>query len=337
MLESVGRIVIMIRPALLCCLTFALVSLGATAQTPAIPRASEGRPDFTGTWTSAFAPQAMERLTGATTLVVSEEEAMKLVAAIQQRRAANRTAVYDPDDDTIILSNLPRVGGEWRTSVITEPADGKLPLTPAWRDRAQKANEAMQRHGRGQTLSEGPEELPYNERCLGGPGRAPLSPAPIPVLRQIVQTPDHLMILSETLFGESRIARIGATPGPTAIVSFNGNSIARWDGEELVVETTGMSDARPVRGGSIVVRAAARVIERFRLTSPDTILYRFTVEDPEVYTAAWSAEYELYRSDERIFEAACHEANYGLSNILSGAREIERRAASAAKPKAGKP
>lgn len=276
---------------------------------------------------SAFIPQAMERVAGATTLVVDEEEANKLVVALQARRVANRPAVYDPDDDTIILTSLPRVGGEWRTSMVTEPVDGKLPLTPEWRDRTQKANEAMQRHGRGLTLTEGPEELPYNERCFGGVGRAPLSPAPIEVLRQIVQTRDHLMIYSETLFGETRIVSIDGRPGPPGIVSFNGDSIARWDGDELVMETTGMSDARPVRGGSIVVRASARVTERLSLTSADTILYRFTVEDPEVYMAAWSAEFELKRSDERIYEAACHEANYGLSNILSGARETERKAA----------
>jgi hypothetical protein len=303
----------------------------ALAQEP-IPRTPDGRPDFSGTWTSAFTPQAMERVAGATTLVVSEEEANKLVAALQARRAANKSPVYDPDDDTITVTDLPRIGGEWRTSVVTEPADGKLPLTPEWRGRAQQNGEFMQRHGRGLTLTEGPEELPYNERCFGGAGRAPLSPAPIEVLRQIVQTADHLMIYSETLFGETRIARIGARPAPAAIVSFNGDSIARWEGDELVVETTGMSDARPVRGGSIVVRANARVTERFSLTSADTILYRFTVEDPQVYTAAWSAEFELGRSGARIFESACHEANYGLANILSGARETERRAAVKPRP-----
>jgi hypothetical protein len=303
----------------------------ALAQEP-IPRTSEGRPDFSGTWTSSFAPQAMERVAGATTLVVGSEEASKLVAALQARRAANRNAVYDPDDDTIIVTNLPRVGGEWRTSVVTEPADGKVPLTEEWRTRAQEVTQAMQRHGRGLTVTEGPEVLPHNERCLGGPGRAPLSPAPIPVLREIVQTTGHLMIHTETLFGETRIVGIDAKPRPPAMASFFGDSVARWDGDELVVETTATSDDKPARLSGVVVRVSARVVERFRLTSPDAILYRFTIEDPGVYTATWSGEFEMQRTHERIFEAACHEANYGLANILSGARAVERRAAAKPSP-----
>ena len=297
----------------------------------AIPRTPEGRPNFQGVWSARFNPTTLERVPGATMLEVNDEEAAKLSAGILERRKASRTVVYDPDDDTIMAFNLPRVDGQWRTSLVTDPSDGKAPMTPAARDLIKKNTDAMREHGQGRSHAEGPEQLPLHERCLGGMGRAPLIAAPIEVLRQVVQTGDHLMILTETLFGEVRIVGIDARPRPRAIISLAGDSTARWEGDELVVETTGLSATHAVMLVNVVIGPDSKVVERLSFLSPDELLYRFTVVDPAYYSAPWSAEYSWRRTDQHPFEAACHEGNYGLTNILLGAREIERRLSKSAK------
>jgi hypothetical protein len=151
---------------------------------------------------------------------------------------------------------------------------------------------------------------------------------------QIVQSKDHVMIMTEMVH-DTRIIRIQNGPTPLArlpksVRQWMGDSIGRWEGDTLVVETTNLHPLQLAQGGLFSPYRGAsenlKVTERFTRTGPETILYRFTVEDPDALTAPWTGELPFNRIDEQIFEYACHEGNYALSNILSGERAKERRA-----------
>lgn len=162
------------------------------------------------------------------------------------------------------------------------------------------------------------------ERCLVGFGGAPFTPVPATMIRQFVQTPDHVVLYTET--NDVRIAAIGAAHRPAGMISLMGDSTARWDGDTLVIETVGLKDRSQ---SNLITRPQSRVIEQFSFVSPDEILYRFTVDDPGVYAEPWSAEHVLQRSTRPMYEYACHEGNYGLANILKAGRvaraKIERK------------
>ena len=169
-----------------------------------------------------------------------------------------------------------------------------------------------------------PEFRPLAERCLMSFG----SNAGPPMLPnyfynnnyQIVQTKDQILILVEMVH-DVRVIRLNATTHPPAHVrTWMGDSIGRWEGDTLVVETTNFHPLQAFRGAS----GALKVLERFRRVDADTILYTFTIDDPATWTRQWSGEVPFRRSEEPIYEYACHEGNYALSNILSGARAQER-------------
>jgi hypothetical protein len=293
----------------------------AHAQQP-IPRTSQGRPDFQGTWSANFVPNAIERLPGATGLVVGDEEAKKLADAWWENRFKTQP-VYDPNENLGLARELSRVDGEWRSSQITDPPDGKAPVTGEARRVVAARTERMG------LRPDGPEARGLIERCIGGLAGAPMVVTPTDNLRQFMQTPDYLVIFNETDVGEARIVGIGTLPRPANISQHLGDSTAHWDGDTLVIETANrrVASGDVPRGPVIVVRQEARVIERLSLLSADELLYRYTIEDPAMYTGPWSAEYSMRRSSLPVFETACHEGNYSMVNMLAAARESERKAA----------
>jgi hypothetical protein len=284
----------------------------------AIPRTADGHPDFHGTWSGNFISGAFERLPGASGLVVSEEEAKRLSDAWWEKRLSG---VYDPNENLGLARSLPRVNGELRSAQITDPPDGKLPTTKIAADLLQA------RRARLDARPAGPEDRGMLERCIGGLAGAPLTITPTDNLRQIVQTPDHVVIFNETDVGEARIIGIGAKPRPASTVHDLGDSFARWEGDTLVVETINrrVETRSATRGSGIIVTSQARVIERFSYISNDEMLYRYTVEDSVMYARPWSAEYSMRRTNARVYETACHEGNYSMTNMLAAARASERR------------
>jgi len=128
------------------------------------------------------------------------------------------------------------------------------------------------------------------------------------------------MILSE-LIHDARIVRIGGTHPPSSVQSWLGDSIGRWEGETLVVDTTNFSERTHFRSSGLRLH----VVERFTRTSEATLDYTFTVDDPETWTSSWSAEVPFRAVNERVYEYACHEANYSMANVLRGARAQERK------------
>jgi hypothetical protein len=310
----------------------ALAQSGTAVKPYSPPRTPDGHPDFQGVWSNAWLTP-LERIGPPAPLSVSPEIAAVAVKRIRETAARLGDLANDPEAGNPDAYSLAPVRGEFRTRLIVEPADGLLPYTPA----GLKAVSSQQiwfgqrvMSGRG----EGPEDRLTWERCLAGMGQAPmLFGWSINALRRVVQTPDALVIYSEA-GGETRIIRIGGKPLPETMPSFIGDSIGHWDGDTLVAETTGFRSDDQFRmsivGRSIMVRPQAKVIERFTRIADDELNYQFTVEDPEIYAQPWLAEYSMKLSSEPMYEFACHEGNYGLPNILAGARAGERRKAAAA-------
>ncbi len=306
----------------------ALVATGAAAQaqTPDIPRTADGHPDFQGYWSNEFLTP-LERIEGATSLIATDDEAKTLVAGIIAQRATEK---FDPGGAFPEARQLAKVKGAWRTSQVIDPPDGKLPLTPeglAIRNAFPK-NDAR--------ATDNPEDRAFSERCLAGPSRAPILSPVEGMYNQIVQTPAFLVFLADH-YAELRAIGIGAGPRPAGLVSWAGDSTAAWEHDTLVVETIHARADEMVRRGGLLIGPQSRVIEHFKLISPDELLYQFTVEDPTIYAGPWSAEYSFTRTQSPVYEFACHEGNYGFANILLGSRETERHAAVEASRKKPKP
>lgn len=216
---------------------------------------------------------------------------------------------------------LARVNGEIRSSWIIEPADGRIPYNAATRMRL--GLDAEKRPER----RDNPEDLDALTRCLTNQAAgAPMVGAPDTNLFEILVTPDHVAIQTEK-YHEVRIVRLGARERTDRRMgSWIGHSVGRWEGDVLVVETEGLRAGDTGRGAGLFLSQNSRVVERFKRQGPDTLFYAFTVEDPTLFTQPWRGEMVLDRAKGRIFEFACHEGNYGLPNILGGARQEEATA-----------
>src|SRR5262249_11752833 len=153
---------------------------------------------------------------------------------------------------------------------------------------------------------------------FGSVSGPPMLPVLYNNLKQIVQTPDHIMILVE-MDHDARVIRMNQQHLGGSARKWMGDSIGRWDGDTLVVDTTNFTDKTGFRGA----HEALHVVERFTRTDDRTILYRFTIEDPATWTRPWSGEYPLVATNDLLYEYACHEGNYALGGIMRGARLLE--------------
>jgi hypothetical protein len=298
------------------------------------PRTADGKPDLQGMWTSntitpLTRPDQFEQL------VLTREQAIAL-----ETNVANYTAEQDlPSDPNRDAPNKGRIeladsynnfwfddgtrvaiyDGEYRSSLLVDPPDGQLPeFTPAALARIEQERE--QRASRGPF--DGPESRPLAERCLMSFGSSS-GPPMLPILYnnhyQIVQSPGYVMILVEMVH-DARIIRIDDNPLPDVMQPWMGDSVGRWEGETLVVETSRFSAKQRFRNSS----PNMVVTERFTRTADDVINYSFTVHDPETFVSDFSAEIPFNLTDEKLYEYACHEGNYSLPGVLAGARLDEQ-------------
>ena len=337
------------------------------AQKPAgIPRTSDGRPNLQGNWTNATITP-LERLGANLPLVLTEEaaaeEERKTQNAIDARETAsdpNRAAPpvggearKSPNAEPTYLERVwqagagvvggynsfwvdpgdrvLRVDGQPRSSILIDPPNGRVPaLTPEARARAAAAAAARAKAG-GEF--DHPELRPLAERCITSFGNN-LGPPMLPNYfynnsYTIVQTKDHVMILTEMVH-DTRVVRMGGTHPPPSFRPWFGDSIGRWEGDTLVIETTNFHPTHGFRGAW----ENLKVTERLTRKDPTTLKYRFTVEDPTTFTAPFTGELEFraMAPGEQVYEYACHEANYGLEGVMSGARSQEREAAKKKSP-----
>jgi hypothetical protein len=327
----------------------------APTASAAVARTPDGKPDLQGFWNGATLTP-LERPRDAKTAMTAEQ-----ATAIAERAARGRESSNQPSDPNRVAppvggdgsrgaaggvggyngfwvdpgDRVTVINGEARTSIVIDPPDGRVPpVTPAAQARvaARRAlasaptsdapeNAGAQRRGAYDDV----ELRPLGERCLMSFGSSAGPPA-LPVLynniKQIVQTPDHVVILNEMVH-DARIVRMGSEHLPPSVRKWLGDSIGRWDGDSLVVETTNFTPKTRFRGST----EDLKVTERFTRLDDKTLLYRFTVEDPATWSAPWSGEYTWAWSDQPVYEYACHEANYSLEGILKGARIQEAAAA----------
>ena len=290
-----------------------LFALAAAAPGEAQPRR---KPTIDGDWRINFI-LPMEAPAGVTQLVVSEAEARTVAAAVGQALSDEFAATLDPELPMLVTQSdgLAIVRGQRRSRAVIQPADGRLPYTPAARkELATPPSEPPY---------DNPEQRPNAERCLVGSGQPPHSSFSLDSHIQIVATLDHVAIHVE--YGDDlRIVPLGKPHAPKALWSRLGDSVGRWEGDTLVIETVGMPEGDRVRmAPTLLVSGDATVIERLTPISDREMLYQFTVIDPKTFTGPWLGEFSWFRTDLRMYEHACHEGNYGMVGILAGARTEE--------------
>jgi len=340
-----------------------------TAVNSGLPRTPDGHPDLQGTYDLATITP-LERQPGAPPLL-TKEKAEALEKAEAERRdkdlqpsEADRPAPPvggDTSTPSSFFEALEKaaggdvgfynrfwlnqgaaynvVNGQIRTSIVVDPQDGHLPpynaaarkrLAAARATPTSTAPERQDGTAAPPGAYDNPEQRPLSERCLLGFGSTSGPPA-LPDyfyndLHQIVQTPDSIMILSEMIH-DARIVRMNAQHLPKNIRRWMGDSVGYWDGDTLVIDTSNFTDKTRFRGST----ENLHVVERLTRIDAKTLLYRFTTEDPDTWDRPWTGEYTWPVTDQRMYEYACHEANYALADVLRGARQQEAEEAAKAK------
>ena len=336
--------------AILCATSAFGVAPNAAAQVRAsgtteweVPRTPDGHPDLQGNWTN-MTLTPFERAEGRGPVFTWEEvEGLEQLSGDCPANPGTVACGRQDNQGDASLSNERRlsgaeynevfwdrgsrvaiVDGEPRTSLVTHPANGRRPpLTTEGERWVQENRDFRSQFG----PYDHPELRPLGERCIvNGSSSGPAGPPMVPKTSYngnytIVQTADHLMIVTEMIH-DARIIRIGTGPRlPAHVRPWMGDSWGRWEGDALVVETTNFNPLQSLQG--LPPSEHMRVTERFTRVDEETILYEFTVDDPTMYTEAWGGQIPIKKFDDMLYEYACHEGNYSMAGVLSGARYQE--------------
>ncbi|MEX0964109.1 MAG: hypothetical protein WDZ52_08745 [Pseudohongiellaceae bacterium] len=317
----------------------ALFCSGALAQ-------SATRPDLTGVWSNASLTN-LTRRAGVDTLVVTPEQAQIIAAGIpiggveggfDEGDGVNNTPEAGSDDFGARAynhfwvdpgSNLALVKGEYRTSYIINPENGQVPRLENPTTDFQRTNFGS-RYVTGVGNADGPEALPLSERCILSEGKA--GPAMQSGLYnnnyEFVQTDDYVMINVEQMH-DARIIPIFDSPEqaranrrPAVLQQYMGDSVGWYEDDALVVETINVNPLQ-MQQSSTAITQNGKVTERFTRYSDTEIVYRFTVEDSDLYSQPWTAELSFHDIGGQLYEYACHEGNYSMPGTLAGARRLE--------------
>ncbi|HJZ73843.1 MAG TPA: hypothetical protein VKE51_19025 [Vicinamibacterales bacterium] len=207
--------------------------------------------------------------------------------------------------------------GRKLTSLVIDPPDGRLPpLTAEASARAAERN-AGNRDG----AADNPENRSLQERCLSFNAGPPINLGPYNNYVQLFEMPNAVVVFTEMIHDARIVWTDGRPHLPPHVTLWLGDSRGRWEGNTLVVDTTNFTAKTGFRGSSDQLH----LVERFTRTGPDTLRYEYTVDDPATFTKPWTAVLPMTKSDERLFEYACHEGNYALPDILRGARYQEKQ------------
>jgi hypothetical protein len=324
-------------PILVICIAAAgAVPISAQRAGARIPRTPDGRPDLQGVWDfRTLTPLERPRELADKAVLTAEEAAAFEQSQIARQNKDNRSSQARQDVESAYNDFWwdygSKVIGTRRTSLIVDPPDGRIPpMTPEAQKRATgpRLPPITERVVLG-AIVDGPEHLGLSERCIVGFSSGP------PILSnaynnnlQILQTRDYVVVHTEMIH-EARVIPLDGRPHvPQSMRLWLGDSRGRWDGDTLVVETTNFTDKSSF-SGSIIARggstAGMHLVERFTRAADNTLLYEFTVTDPATWTKPWTVQLPMTRTDERIFEYACHEGNYSMPNMLKGARATEQK------------
>ena len=318
----------------------------ASAEAWEAPRTAWGVPDIGGIWNSSTVTPLQRPEALGDQAFLTEEEA----SAIEQRVVEANARANAP---SVVRTEPLPVGGNvggynafWldrgttvvptrRTSLVIDPPDGRLPaLTPEAEAHVNSsARQRLKAIREGLVPADSHEQFDYGDRCIWYRG-VPSLPTAYNNNYHIVQTENVIAILQEHIHDVRFIHLDGRPAISTGISQFGGHSRGRWEGDTLVVETTGFGERAylfssgpgPQGGINWDLSPELRVVERFTRVAPGTLDYQFTLDDPNVWTRPWTGSSPWALSDQPMFEYACHEGNYGLYNILAGSRVEEARA-----------
>jgi hypothetical protein len=307
----------------------------AAKATQTLPRTPDGQPDLQGYWSNAtYIPLERPKELGDKEFYTEAEAAAYEKRKFQQEHSQSAGDIHY---DNVIWQGEKNVKDtvSRRTSLIFDPPDGRLPaLTTQGQKRAAEEAAAARRR----TAAESAQSRSLAERCISwGADGPPMLGSTYNANVQILQTGATVVILNEMMH-DARIIPLDGRPHlDPGMRQLAGDSRGHWEGETLVVDSTNFTDKTNFRGPPATARQDIysspdlHVIERFTRINEDTIAYRFTVEDPTIWTRPWSGELLMSKTKGPIFEYACHEGNYGLMDILAGARAAEKAAADATK------
>jgi hypothetical protein len=313
-------------------LTIALVSLacpiaGQKAWTP--PRTPGGHPDLQGIWDyrSATPLERPARFAGREFMTAAE-------VVEYERLAAEREDGRPPDDARTEQSVHPSWWLDYgktvvktaRTSLIVDPPDGKIPPLTA---EGQKRIAARRALAKTRGPADSYETRGLFERCITRGVPEGMLPGPYNNNLQVLQTPGYVVLFTEMIHDARIVSMDGRPHTSPAIRQWLGDSRGHWEGDTLVIDTINFTDKTSFRGSG----EKLHLVERFTRVDADTLEYSFTVDDPSTWTRPWTVTYPMVKTEGPIYEYACHEGNYGLKNILSGARWEEKAAEEAARKK----
>lgn len=307
-----------------------LVPVSAAAQSSSsasssVPRTPDGRPDLQGVWDfgSVTPLQRPAELAGKEFLTEEDVSALEAEAAARVDRPPppGQTGAYN----RFWFADGTKVVETRRTSLIVDPPDGRLPAyAPAGESRMAARAAARLRNA-------GPEDRDVDERCiLGFNSGPPMLPGAYNNFVQVFQVPGYVAIFNEMVHDVRLVPLDDRPPLSSDIKQWMGSSTGRWEGDTLVVETGNFRDlgtAHPAPNMELLeaLGPELHLVERFSRLNEDTLLYQFTVNDPTAYAKPWTGELTMAKSDNALYEYACHEGNYGLFNILAGAQAAARR------------
>ncbi len=322
-------------PAPLVFLTSMIFLTVSQAGAQAVPRTPDGHPDLQGTWTNAtVTPFQRPKELGTKQFFTAEEAALFQKQRVEQGNVDRIEGERGASDlarhayNNFWTDRGTHVTRTMRTSLVMDPPDGRVPpFTPEAQKKFDTFHAELARHPSG-----GPEDRLLTERCiLFGAAGPPMLPEPYNNNYQIVESRNLVAIVVE-MNHETRVIPLDGSPHlPPKIRQWTGDSRGHWEGDTLVVDTTNFKFNNQSRFGVGYLDGMTdenlHVVERFRRTDPNTIIYQATVEDPTVYIKPWTVEISMSKRTERIFEYACHEGNYAMTDMLSGARAEEKKAA----------
>jgi hypothetical protein len=290
-----------------------------------LPRTSWGDPDLSGVWDFRTLTPLERPSEFALNEFFSDEDAAKYederVRALDKDRRTSDGISAEQDVGNAYNQFWwdygTKLTDDKRTSLIVDPPDGRIPKrTPEAQERMDARAAALERP------AEGPEDRTPWERCiLGFNAGPPMNPSAYNNNVHLLQAPGYVVILTEMVHDARIVPMDGRPKLPADIRQWRGDSRGRWEGNTLVVETTNFTDKTSFRGSG----PGMRLVERFTRVDADRLVYEYTIEDPESFGGTWSAAIPMTRTEEPMFEYACHEGNYGMFNLLEGARAMERR------------
>ena len=299
-----------------------------------VPRTADGQPDLQGIWDfRTITP--MERPSEFADLdVLTPEQA----AAFRNETLDRRDKDLRAEDGIGAQQDVANAYNQFwwdygdqltedrRTSLVVDPPNGRIPWLPAiLEERAERA--ARRTDTRGTRITAGPEDRGLAERCiLGFNSGPPMNPSAYNNNVQVLQSPDFVVLLNEMVHNARVVPLDGRAHLPDDLRQWVGDARGHWDGDTLVVETTNFLRETSFRGSS----RNLHLVERFTRADDDTLLYEFTVTDPEQWTQPWTAVVPMTKTEAPMFEYACHEGNYGMTNLLLGSRADEKVLASGA-------